>query len=66
MKLFLNAETFSDLGGWVTDTQSYETGKFAYILAHGIGKKVSDAKQEIFLEKGGVFKAFVRTRNWSA
>ena len=34
MKLFIDAETFDDIGGWVIDTQSYETNSFAYLLAH--------------------------------
>ena len=66
MKLFINAETFDDLGGWSIDTQSYESGSFAYLLAHGIGKKVSDARHEIEIAETARFRAFVRTRNWSS
>ncbi|MBO5643652.1 MAG: FAD-dependent oxidoreductase [Lentisphaeria bacterium] len=66
MKLFIDAETFDDIGNWVIDTQSYETNSFAYLLAHGIGKPVSDARTHTVIEKAGVYRAFVRTRNWSA
>ena len=65
MKLFLDAETFDDLGGWTIDTQSYESYSFAYIIAHGIGKKVADARHDIVIEKSSRYRAFVHTRNWS-
>ena len=66
MKLFFEAETFADPGGWVIDTQSYETCAFAYLLAHGIGKKVADARTEAVIPQAGTYRAFVHTRNWSA
>ncbi len=66
MKLFIDAETFEDPGGWTIDTQSYETGSFAYLLAHGIGKKVADARHTIEIGETARYRAFVRTRNWSA
>ena len=66
MKLFFDAETFAEPGGWVIDTQSYETCAFAYLLAHGIGKKVADARTEAVIPQAGTYRAFVHTRNWSA
>ncbi|MBR4956255.1 MAG: FAD-dependent oxidoreductase, partial [Lentisphaeria bacterium] len=66
MKLFFEAETFAEPGGWVIDTQSYETCAFAYLLAHGIGKKVADARTEAVIPQAGTYRAFVHTRNWSA
>ena len=66
MKLFFEAETFADPGGWVIDTQSYETCAFAYLLAHGIGKKVADARTDAVIPQTGTYRAFVHTRNWSA
>lgn len=66
MKLFFEAETFADPGGWVIDTQSYETCAFAYLLAHGIGKKVADARTDAVIPQTGTYRAFAHTRNWSA
>lgn len=66
MKFFFDAETFAEPGGWVIDTQSYETCAFAYLLAHGIGKKVADARTEAVIPQAGTYRAFVHTRNWSA
>ena len=66
MKFFFDAETFADPGGWVIDTQSYETCAFAYLLAHGIGKKVADARTDAVIPQAGTYRAFVHTRNWSA
>ena len=66
MKFFFDAETFAEPGGWVIDTQSYETCAFAYLLAHGIGKKVADARTDAVIPQAGTYRAFVHTRNWSA
>lgn len=63
--LFLEAETFLDLGGWVIDTQCAEAMGSPYVMAHGLGKPVADACTEITLPKAGCWHVFVRTRDWS-
>ena len=40
--LFLEAEGFSDLGGWTNDNQSMMQMGSPYIIAHGLGQPVAD------------------------
>ena len=41
--LFLEAEAFEDLGGWVLDQQFMDLMGSPYLLAHGMGTPVADA-----------------------
>ena len=64
--IFLEAETFADLGGWTVDTQSYEALGSFYLLAHGIGKPVRDAVTEFRTGERALWHVHVRTRDWTA
>ncbi len=63
--VFLEAESFKDWGGWVNDTQFMDQMGSPYLLAHGLGKPVADAKTT-FVAKGGKYNVWVRTKNWTA
>ncbi len=63
--VFVEAESFSDLGGWKTDTQFIETMGSPYLIAHGLGQPVSDAKTSVSITDGGDYTAWVRTIDWS-
>ena len=41
--IFLEAEAFEDLGGWVLDQQFMDLMGSPYLLAHGMGTPVTDA-----------------------
>ena len=41
--IWLEAEAFDNLGGWVVDAQSMDQMGSAYIMAHGMGVPVADA-----------------------
>lgn len=62
--VIVEAESFADFGGWVNDTQFIDQMGSPYLLAHGLGKKVADAKTA-FSVKGGKYRVFVRTMNWT-
>ena len=62
--LVMEAESFDDWGGWVNDTQFMDQMGSPYLLAHGLGKPVADAKTT-FTAKGGKYNVWVRTRNWT-
>ena len=64
--VFVEAESFSDLGGWSLDAQHVETMGSPYLLAHGLGSPVADAKTEVFAKEAGSYVLWVRTRNWTA
>ena len=63
--VFVEAESFNDWGGWVNDTQFMDQMGSPYLLAHGMGKPVADAKTT-FVAKGGRYNVWVRTKNWTA
>ena len=61
----VEAEWFEDYGGWVNDTQFMDQMGSPYLLAHGLGKPVADAKTT-FKAEGGKYNVWVRTKNWTA
>ena len=63
--VWIEAESFEDWGGWVNDTQFMDQMGSPYLLAHGLGKRVSDAKTA-FVAKGGKYNVWVRTKNWTS
>ena len=60
MYLFLEAEQFAELGGWVIDTQCVPAMGSPYLMAHGIGKPVADAVTTVSLTPGQTWHAWVR------
>lgn len=53
--LFVEAESFSNKGGWVVDQQFMDLMGSPYLLAHGMGEPVDDAYTEVtFPEKGSI------------
>ncbi len=64
--ILIEAESFTDKGGWVLDQQAMNQMGSPYLMAHGLGKPVKDATTEINVLKGGEYKVWVRTRDWTA
>ena len=64
--VFIECEAFDDLGGWVNDTQFMDQMGSPYLLAHGLGKPVADAKTTFVVRKAGTYDVRVRTKNWTA
>ena len=62
--LLLEAESFDDKGGWVVDPQFIEQMGSSYVLAHGMGIPVVNAKTRVNFKKQGEYKVWVRTKNW--
>lgn len=62
--VLVEASSFSDLGGWKLDTQHYQQMGGNYLLAHGMGKPVKNAKTNASIPESGTWHVFVRTRNW--
>jgi hypothetical protein len=65
-KIFIEAESFHEPGGWVVDQQSMDVIGSSYILAHGLGIQVLDARTTINVPVNGKYTVWVRTRNWVA
>ncbi len=63
---FVEAEGFSDYGGWDLDQQAMDRMGSPYLLAHGLGVPVKDAVTRITLPSAGTYRVWVRTRDWVA
>ena len=62
--VLIEAESFSDRGGWVIDQQSMDHMGSPYLMAHGLGQPVADASTTIEFEQLGTYFVWVRTRDW--
>jgi hypothetical protein len=63
--VLVEAESFAEAGGWVIDTQFVDQMGSAYLLAHGKGVPVADAVTAVALPSAGVWRLWVRTRDWT-
>lgn len=63
--ILVEAESFSDKGGWSVDPQFVEQMGSPYLLAHGLGKPVANAATTIKVDAAGAYRVWVRTRNWA-
>jgi hypothetical protein len=64
--VLVEAESFEQLGGWVIDTQAIEQMGSPYVMAHGLGQPVADARMTVALPAAGTYRIWVRTRDWAA
>lgn len=64
--VLVEAESFAERGGWVTDTQFMDQMGSPFLLAHGLGMPVADARTSFDSDTGGRCIVYVRTRNWNA
>ncbi len=62
--IWVDAEDFSDYGGWLLDTQFVHLMGSAYLIAAGIGTPVPDATVRVPVARAGRYRVWVRTRNW--
>jgi len=60
--ILVEAESFTDLGGWVNDQQFMDQMGSPFLLAHGLGEPVEDAKTTVELPSKGKYRVWVRTR----
>ncbi len=64
--VWIEAESFANLGGWVIDSRSMLQMGSAYIMAHGMGIPVADAETVCNIPENGQYMVWVRTRDWTA
>ena len=65
-QVLLEAEQFADTGGWDLDQQSMDLMGSPYLLAHGLGVPVQDAATMARFPSPGIYRVWVRTRDWVA
>jgi len=63
-QVWVEAESFTNPGGWVLDTQFIDVMGSPYLMAHGMGKPVKNAETEITVAEPGSYVVWVRTKNW--
>lgn len=62
--ILIEAESFDDYGGWVVDSQfAHEMGS-PYLLAHGLGRPVADARTVVQIPEPGEWYVWVRAKDW--
>ncbi len=61
---WVEAENFSDYGGWLLDTQFAHKMGSGYLIAPGVGKASAAATTELEIAKAGKYKLWVRTKDW--
>jgi hypothetical protein len=64
--ILIEAESFSEKGGWVIDQQWMDQMGSPYLLAHGLGTPVKDAETKVQITVPGNYKIYVRTKDWVA
>ncbi len=64
--VLVEAESFRDPGGWSLDTQFISIMGSPYLLAHGLGTPVKDARTKVRLPGSGRYRVWVRTKDWVA
>ena len=62
--ILVEAESFSNTGGWVVDQQFTDQMGSPILLAHGMGIPVKDASTKVMLLEKGTYHVWARTRNW--
>lgn len=65
-RLLVEAESFQRHGGWSLDTQFIDIMGSPYLLAHGLGKPVTDATTTVNFPAAGTYRVWVRTKDWVA
>ena len=60
----IEAESFLDKAGWVSDPQFIQQMGSTYLMAHGMGNPLPNAKTQIKVKQKGTYHVWARTRNW--
>lgn len=63
-EILVEAESFEDYGGWLLDSQFADQMGSPYLLAHGLGRPVEDARTTITVNEPGEYKVWVRAKDW--
>ena len=54
-----------EAGGWALDVQFMDVMGSPYLLAHGLGVRVTDATADVAFPEDGQYRVWVRTRRWA-
>lgn len=62
--VLIEAEQFHSHGGWTVDSQHIDQMGSTYLLAHGLGEPVADARTRFAPRWEGEHHVWARTRDW--
>ncbi|MEL6894089.1 MAG: FAD-dependent oxidoreductase, partial [Actinomycetota bacterium] len=62
--MLIEAEEFDEYGGWVLDSQFDSEMGSPYLLAHGSGRPVADARTVVDIPRDGAYSVWVRAKDW--
>jgi len=65
-QVLIEAEGFTERGGWTIDQQAMDQMGSPFLLAHGLGVPVGDATTMVRMPVAGRYRVLVRTRDWVA
>ena len=55
---------FQETGGWVLDNQFHNILGFSYLLAHGMGRPVENARSAVSFPQPGRYHVWALTKDW--
>ncbi len=64
--VMIEAQSFSNKGGWVVDQQFMDQMGSPYLMAHGLGAPVQDARTTVKVAEPGSYRVWIRNCNWTA
>ncbi|WP_346860161.1 FAD-dependent oxidoreductase [uncultured Draconibacterium sp.] len=64
VSVLVETESFIEKGGWVVDQQFIPSMGSPYLLAHGMGEPVENAKTSVSFPESGKYYFWVRTKDW--
>ena len=65
-EVLIETESFTEAGGWKIDQQFMDIMGSPYMIAHGAGVPVEDARTEVTLPGKGRWHVYARTFNWTS
>lgn len=63
--ILVEAEAFTNMGGWVLDQQGMDLMGSPYLMAHGLGTPVENATTTFKAKTSGDYRMWVRTKDWT-
>jgi len=62
--IWIDALEFENYGGFVRETQFVREMGQGYLIADGVGEPVSPARTVFYVSEDGMYRFFIRTKNW--
>lgn len=63
-EVLVEAEAFDEYGGWTMDSQFVDQMGSPYLLAHGLGVPVANARTSVKVPVAGKYRVWVRVKDW--